>query len=84
MNFEFRYRKMENFRVQFSRNFAVGRDLRKLKSAKYFSSLFKVKAIIYKRLKIPFCSSYFLYINQTKRKCDKDKAYVMLLIITIN
>ena len=46
------YRKMENFRVvQFSRNFAVCRDPRKLKSAKYFSSLFKVKAIIYKRLK---------------------------------
>ena len=41
------YRKMENFRlVQFSRNFAVGRDPRKLQSAKYIPGLSKVKAII--------------------------------------
>ena len=34
------YRKMGNFRVvQFSRYFAVRRDPRKLKSAKYFPSL---------------------------------------------
>ena len=34
------YRKMENFRVvQFSRYFAVSREPRKLKSAKYFPSL---------------------------------------------
>ena len=61
------YRKMENFRVvQFSWNFAVGRDPRKLKSAKYVPSLSKVKAIINKPTKIRFYSSHFLYINQTK------------------
>ena len=59
--------KMENFRVvQFSWNFAVGRDPRKLKSAKYVPSLSKVKAIINKPTKIRFYSSHFLYINQTK------------------
>ena len=37
------YRKMGNFRVvQFSWNFAVGRDPRKLKSAKYIPSLSQV------------------------------------------
>ena len=41
-----KYRKMETFRVaQFSWNFAVGKDPRKLKSAKYFPSLPIVKAI---------------------------------------
>ena len=51
--------------VQFSRNFAVGRDPRKIKSTKYIPSLSKVKAIIHKRTKIRFCSSHFLDINQT-------------------
>ena len=61
------YRKMENFRVvQFSRNFTVGRDPQKLKSVKNIPSLSKVKAIFHKRSKIRFCSSHFLYINQTK------------------
>ena len=64
---ESEYRKMENFRViQFSRNFAVGRDPRKLKSAKYIPSLSKVKVLINKRTKIRFCRCLFLYINQTK------------------
>ena len=63
----FTYRKMENFRiVQFSRNFAVGRDPGKLKSAKYIPSLSKVKVKIHKRTKIRFCSSHFLYTKQTK------------------
>ena len=63
----YQYRKMENFRVvQFSGNFAVGRDPRKLKSAKYIPSMSKVKARIHKRAKIRFCSSHFHYINQTK------------------
>ena len=61
------YRKMENFRVvQFSSNFAVGRDPRKLKATKYIPSLSKAKAILHKRTKIRFCSSHFLYVNQTK------------------
>ena len=64
---KFSFRKMENFRVvQFSRNFAVGRDPRKLKFAEYIPSLTKVKAIIHKRTKIRFCSSHFIYINQTE------------------
>ena len=58
---------MENFRVvQFSWNFAVSRDPRKLKSAKYIPRLSKVKAKIHKRTKIRVCSSHFLYINQAK------------------
>ena len=62
------YRKTEIFRVvQFSRDFAVGRNPRKLKSAKCFPSLSKVKEIMHKRSRIPFCSSYFLYISQTKK-----------------
>ena len=48
LNVRANYRKMGNFRVvQFSLNFAVGQDPRKLKSAKYFPSLSKVKAIIH-------------------------------------
>ena len=61
------YRKMENFRVvQFSRNFAVGRDPRKLKSAKYIPSVSKVKAIINNRTKIRFCSSHFFLYKPDK------------------
>ena len=63
------YRKMEKkIVVQFSGNFAVGRDPRILKSAKNIPSLSKVKAIIHKHTKIRFCSSHFRYINQTKRQ----------------
>ena len=54
--------------VQFSRNFTVGRDPQKLKSAKNIPSLSKVKAIIHKHTKRRFCSSHFRYINQTKRQ----------------
>ena len=69
---------MENFRVvQFSRSFAVGRDPRKLKSAKYIPSLSKVKAIFHKRTKIRFCSSHFLCINQTKTQVNQGLCYAV-------
>ena len=67
-----KYRKMVYFRVaKFSRNFTVGRDPRKLKSAKYIPSLSKVKAIIHK---IRFCSSHFLH------KSDKNTRVIRLML----
>ena len=63
---QFEYRKTGNFRVvQFSRNFAVSINPRKLKSAKYFPIFEKISVEELVAYTVAICGSYLFTCGKT-------------------